>query len=45
MFALTLYILILMVQDACNFLIQTWYLDDGTLIVDLVEVAKALSII
>ncbi|KAL6505584.1 hypothetical protein OROHE_022963 [Orobanche hederae] len=45
LFALVLHPLIHRVRDNCNLLLHAWYLDDGTIIGDSHEVAKALDII
>ncbi|KAL6545126.1 hypothetical protein OROHE_009791 [Orobanche hederae] len=45
LFALVLHPLIHRVRDNCNLLLHAWYLDDGTIIGDSHEVAKALGII
>jgi len=45
LFALVLHPLIHQIIDSCEFLLHAWYLDDGTLVVDSEEVAKALDII
>ena len=45
LFALALHPLIMRVQEHCNLLFHAWYLDDGTIIGNVVEVAKALDII
>jgi len=37
--------LIHQVRDSCKLLLHAWYLDDGTLVGDSEEVAKALDII
>ena len=34
-----------MIHDACSLSIQVWYLDDGTVIEDSVEVNRALTLI
>ncbi|XP_076885642.1 uncharacterized protein LOC143535209 [Bidens hawaiensis] len=44
-FALNLHPLVHLVQDSCKLLFNVWYLDDGTIIGDTKEVAKALDII
>jgi len=45
LFALVLHPLIHQVRDSCKLLLHAWYLDDGTLVGDSEEVAKALDII
>lgn len=45
LFALALHPLILRVEEACNLSINTWYLDDGSLVGDSLEIAKAYDII
>ncbi|XP_022032741.1 uncharacterized protein LOC110933848 [Helianthus annuus] len=45
LFALALHPLILRVQEHCNLPFHAWYLDDGTIIGNAMEVAKALEII
>ncbi|KAL5713679.1 hypothetical protein ACHQM5_015733 [Ranunculus cassubicifolius] len=45
LFALVLHPLILKVVEECDLLLNAWYLDDGTIIGDTSEVAKALNII
>lgn len=32
------------IRDTFNFLIHIWYLDDGTVVEDLEEVAKSLNV-
>ncbi|XP_026410584.1 uncharacterized protein LOC113305798 [Papaver somniferum] len=43
--ALTLHPLVCMISLQCRLDLHTWYLDDGTLVGDTLEVSKALSII
>jgi len=45
LFALVLHPLIHQVRDSCKLFLHAWYLDDGTLVGDSEEVAKALDII
>ncbi|XP_052621089.1 uncharacterized protein LOC111879644 [Lactuca sativa] len=45
LFALVLHPLLHNISNNCKFLLHAWYLDDGTLIGDSEEVAKALDII
>ncbi|KAJ0599143.1 putative reverse transcriptase domain, exostosin [Helianthus annuus] len=45
LFALALHPLVLQVQENCKLPFHAWYLDDGTVIGDAVQVAKALDII
>lgn len=45
LFALALHPLVQRVQECCSLPFQAWYLDDGTLIGNAAEVAKALNII
>ncbi|XP_022040435.1 uncharacterized protein LOC110942984 [Helianthus annuus] len=45
LFALVLHPLIHQIRDTCKLLFHAWYLDDGTIIGDAKEVAKALEII
>ncbi|XP_076909315.1 uncharacterized protein LOC143566517 [Bidens hawaiensis] len=45
LFALALHPLIHQVRDGCKLPFHAWYLDDGTIIGDAIEVAKALDII
>ncbi|KAL5730364.1 hypothetical protein ACHQM5_003194 [Ranunculus cassubicifolius] len=45
LFALVLHPLIQRIRSACKLELHAWYLDDGTIIGDTEEVAKALSII
>ncbi|KAL5718570.1 hypothetical protein ACHQM5_011457 [Ranunculus cassubicifolius] len=45
LFALVLHPLIQRIRNACKLELHAWYLDDGTIIGDTEEVAKALSII
>ncbi|KAL5703887.1 hypothetical protein ACHQM5_022381 [Ranunculus cassubicifolius] len=45
LFALVLHPLIHKIRDTCKLLLHAWYLDDGTVIGDSEEVAKALNII
>ncbi|XP_076896048.1 uncharacterized protein LOC143548884 [Bidens hawaiensis] len=45
LFALALHPLIHQVRDGCKLLFHAWYLDDGMIIRDAIEVAKALDII
>jgi hypothetical protein len=45
LFALVLHPLIHQIRDSCKLLLHAWYLDDGTLVGDSGEVAKALDII
>ena len=45
LFALVLHPLVLRVRDSCKLLFHAWYLDDGTIIGDAKEVAKALDVI
>ncbi|XP_052622515.1 uncharacterized protein LOC128127844 [Lactuca sativa] len=45
LFALVLHPLLHNIRDNCKLLLHAWYLDDGTLIGDSEEVAKALDII
>ncbi|KAJ0482043.1 putative reverse transcriptase domain-containing protein [Helianthus annuus] len=45
LFALALHPLVLQVQENCKLPFHAWYLDDGTVIGDVVQVAKALEII
>ncbi|KAJ0694995.1 putative reverse transcriptase domain, exostosin [Helianthus annuus] len=45
LFALALHPLVLQVQENCKLPFHAWYLDDGTIIGDAVQVAKALDII
>ncbi|KAL6533604.1 hypothetical protein OROHE_013437 [Orobanche hederae] len=45
LFALVLHQLIAKVNKQCTLSLQAWYLDDGTIIGDTVEVAKALTIV
>jgi hypothetical protein len=45
LFALVLHPLIHMIRDNCKLLLHAWYLDDGTVVGDSREVAKALDII
>ncbi|KAK1422142.1 hypothetical protein QVD17_25051 [Tagetes erecta] len=45
LFALVLHPLIHRIRDCCKLLFHAWYLDDGTIIGDAKEVAKALDII
>ncbi|KAI3718009.1 hypothetical protein L1987_69986 [Smallanthus sonchifolius] len=45
LFALVLHPLVHRIRDCCKLLFHAWYLDDGTIIGDAKEVAKALAII
>jgi len=45
LFALVLHPLVLRIRDSCKLLFHAWYLDDGTIIGDAKEVAKALDVI
>ncbi|MFS7940784.1 putative reverse transcriptase domain, DNA/RNA polymerase superfamily [Helianthus anomalus] len=45
LFALVLHPLVLRIRDHCKLLFHAWYLDDGTIIGDATQVAKALDII
>ncbi|GKF64373.1 putative reverse transcriptase domain-containing protein, partial [Tanacetum coccineum] len=45
LFALVLHPLIHRIRDCCQLLFHAWYLDDGTIIGDTIEVAKAIDII
>ena len=45
LFAIVLHPLLHKIRDNCKLLLHAWYLDDGTLIGDSEEVAKALDII
>jgi hypothetical protein len=45
LFALVLHPLIHKIRDNCKLLLHAWYLDDGTIVRDSEEVAKALNII
>lgn len=45
LFALTLHPLVKSIASRCKLDLHAWYLDDGTIIGDTLEVAKALSII
>nr|GEY21983.1 hypothetical protein [Tanacetum cinerariifolium] len=45
LFALVLYPLVHRIKDCCQLLFHAWYLDDGTIIRDTKEVAKAIDII
>lgn len=45
LFALVLHPLVHRIRDCCQLLFHAWYLDDGTIIGDTKEVAKALDII
>ncbi|XP_052622301.1 uncharacterized protein LOC128127679 [Lactuca sativa] len=45
LFAFMLHLLLHNIRDNCKLLLYAWYLDDGTLIGDSEEVAKALDII
>ncbi|GAU39704.1 hypothetical protein TSUD_274980 [Trifolium subterraneum] len=45
LFALVLHPLIHMIRDNCKLLLHAWYLDDGIVVGDSREVAKALDII
>ncbi|XP_076901857.1 uncharacterized protein LOC143556417 [Bidens hawaiensis] len=45
LFALVLHPLVHRIRDRCKLLFHAWYLDDGTLIGDATQVAKALDII
>ena len=45
LFALALHPLVLQVQENCKLPFHAWYLDDGTIMGDTTEVAKALDII
>ncbi|XP_052627549.1 uncharacterized protein LOC128134140 [Lactuca sativa] len=45
LFAIVLHPLLHKIRDNCKLLLHAWYLDDGTLIGDLEEVAKALDTI
>ena len=45
LFALVLHPLVHRIRDCCKLLFHAWYLDDGTIIGDTKEVAKALDII
>jgi hypothetical protein len=45
LFALVLHPLIHKIRDNCKLLLHAWYLDDGTVVGDTREVAKALDII
>jgi hypothetical protein len=45
LFVLALHPLVLKVQENCDLPFHAWYLDDGTIIGDSVQVAKALDII
>ena len=45
LFVLVLHPLLHNIRDNCKLLLHAWYLDDGTLIGDSKEVAKALDII
>ncbi|XP_026450840.1 uncharacterized protein LOC113350960 [Papaver somniferum] len=45
LFALTLHPLVKTIASQCKLDLHAWYLDDGTIIGDTLEVAKALSII
>ncbi|GJV99491.1 putative reverse transcriptase domain-containing protein [Tanacetum coccineum] len=44
-FALVLHPLVHRIRDCCQLLFHAWYLDDGTIIGDTKEVAKAIDII
>ncbi|MCI28037.1 hypothetical protein A2U01_0049237, partial [Trifolium medium] len=45
LFALVLHPLIHKIQDNCKLLLHAWYLDEGTVVEDSREMAKALGII
>ncbi|KAK9048234.1 hypothetical protein SSX86_016863 [Deinandra increscens subsp. villosa] len=45
LFALVLHPLVHRIRDSCKLPFHAWYLDDGTIIGDAMEVAKALDII
>ncbi|GKA54963.1 putative reverse transcriptase domain-containing protein, partial [Tanacetum coccineum] len=45
LFALILHPLLHKIKDSCKLLLHAWYLDDGTVIGDLEEVARVLDII
>ncbi|XP_026416496.1 uncharacterized protein LOC113311927 [Papaver somniferum] len=45
LFALALHPLVLQIAAQCTLDMQAWYLDDGTIVGDTLEVAKALDII
>ncbi|GJY42790.1 putative reverse transcriptase domain-containing protein [Tanacetum coccineum] len=45
LFALVLHPLVHRIRDCCQLLFHAWYLDDGTIIGDTKEVAKAIDII
>ncbi|PWA80994.1 hypothetical protein CTI12_AA190310 [Artemisia annua] len=45
LFALVLHRLVHKIRDSCKLLLHAWYLDDGTVIEDSEEVARALDII
>lgn len=45
LFALTLHPLVKSIASRCKLDLHAWYLDDGTIIDDTLEVARALSII
>ncbi|XP_023771142.2 uncharacterized protein LOC111919782 [Lactuca sativa] len=45
LFALVLHPLVHKIRDNCKLLLHAWYLDDGTVIGDLEEVARVLNII
>ncbi|KAK2455796.1 hypothetical protein QL285_003218 [Trifolium repens] len=45
LFALVLHPLVHKIRDNCNLLLHAWYLDDGTIVGDSMEVAKTLDII
>ncbi|XP_026436183.1 uncharacterized protein LOC113334051 [Papaver somniferum] len=45
LFALTLHPLVKSIASRCTLDLQAWYLDDGTIIGDTLEVAKSLNII
>nr|GEU56443.1 putative reverse transcriptase domain-containing protein [Tanacetum cinerariifolium] len=45
LFALVLHPLVHRIRDCCQLLFHAWYLDDGTIIGDAKEVAKAINII
>ncbi|KAL6514241.1 hypothetical protein OROHE_019228 [Orobanche hederae] len=45
LFALVLHRLVKKINEECTLSLQAWYLDDGTIIGDTTEVAKALAVI
>ncbi|MCI89195.1 hypothetical protein A2U01_0110483, partial [Trifolium medium] len=45
LFALVLHYLVHKIRDNCKLLLHAWYVDDGTIVGDSREVAKALDII